>query len=178
MKLTAAILLFLIIFSSLFYSGYFNALVFQAKEEAREAIAEKNGTDSFKIIKIPLKINKQSNEDEIWLDHQLYDAIKKEIIRDTVYEYLYHDKNEESVLSEIGSFFKDDDDNYFPPSSDVPVFKGIHNIANQPYAFCASVTVLKDRSTLPEIFPEKKYHIQNKTCEVLTPPPRLFSFLS
>jgi hypothetical protein len=178
MKLTAAILLLLIVFSSLFYSGYFNALMFRAKEQAKEVIAAKECIDGFKIIKIPLSINKQSDEDEIWLDHRLYDIAKKEIINDTVYEYLYHDKNEENILSEIGSIFKGDEDNYFPATSATPVFKCIHKVPEQIYTFYASVSVLKDTAMLPEIFSEKKYSIQNKTSDVITPPPRIFSFLS
>jgi hypothetical protein len=177
MKLTAAILLILIVFSSLFYSGYFNALVFHAKEEAKEAMAEKNGSADLTIIKIPLKVN-SSNADEIRFHGKLYDVVKREVIKDTVYEYLYHDENEENVLSEIGIFFKGDDNCFFPASSATPVLKGIHNMPNQLYTFYTSSFILKKRATVSLVFSEKKYPVLNKISKVPTPPPRFFSFLS
>jgi hypothetical protein len=178
MKLTAAILLMLIMFSSLFYYGYYNALVFHVKQEAREAIADGDNAKDLKLIKIPLKIASQNDEDEIWYDHQLYDIAKREVIKDTVYEYLYHDKEEESVLAEIGAFFKSDDDSFIAALPGTPVLKCVHTVPDQVYIFYSSVSVLKDRSTLAQIFSEKKYNILSKISEVLTPPPRAFTILS
>ncbi len=177
MKLTAAILLLLITFSSFFYYGYYNALVFHAKEEAREAVADDNAKD-LKLIKIPLKIASQNNEDEIWYDHQLYDIAKREIIKDTVYEYLYHDKVEQNLLTEIGAFFRSNDDSFIPALPGTPVLKCIHTVPDQVYIFYSSVSALKYVSTLSQIFSEKKYHILSKISEVLTPPPRFFNILS
>jgi hypothetical protein len=177
MKLTAGILLLLILFSSFYYYGYFNVLVFHVKEEAKESGIANEKAQRLTLIKIPLTKKEQYSGDEIWYNNKLYDVVETKIINDTLYKYLYHDQNEENVLSEINNFFKSDDDGFLLTSFKTSFLKKAHKIPDQLYTFNQQSLQFKYILPTKTLFSKNRNYPAYLDAEVLTPPPRIFSSL-
>ncbi|GAC1597100.1 MAG: hypothetical protein NVS3B19_19490 [Ginsengibacter sp.] len=76
------------------------------KSEAQFAMLSEK--DHLGVFKIPLADFNKDESSEVWIGGKLYDVVKKEIKNDSLYEYVYYDANEQSILNEIKSHFIDD----------------------------------------------------------------------
>ena len=98
MKFIATLLIFVLSISSTLYYLSFEISLFKDKIESNcilSSLCEKN---KLEIIKTPLKNYKDDSESEIWNNGNLYDVAEKKLINDTMYIYVYRDKDEEDLL--------------------------------------------------------------------------------
>ncbi|MGI8951807.1 MAG: hypothetical protein ACR2FN_09520 [Chitinophagaceae bacterium] len=168
MKLTATILIF---FTTLNSFVCFNTLIFFSKQEAKTIIAQ--NAEDLKLIKIPLNKIAQFNDNEFWYDNQLYDVAKKQIVKDTLYAYLYHDKDEQNVLSIIACFFDANNTNVFTSPSGSSTLKIIHGTAFQQYIFYSNNFLLKYNLNNKKFFSKEIFFSITTIFDVPTPPPRI-----
>ena len=113
--------------SSLFYYLSFNFRLLLDKSEAKLAMLSEK--DHLGVFKIPLSDFQEDESSEVWIGGKLYDVVKKEIKNDSLYEYVYYDANEQSILNEIRSHFIDDGKS----SSNKEGFKKGHSNAQNLY---------------------------------------------
>ncbi len=172
MKITAFLLLILIIGSSVFYYGYFDIMLLYSKHRASCGVAAAKHNSSFNVIKVPLNQQDAYSGDEIRIDGNLYDVGKREIINDTLFLSLYHDTDEQDILSEISDFFKADDVSVseFPKSSSL---KNVRIIYNPQYCFHALLFSFQTGTHANTGFFYNTIFISSAFSDVITPPPRL-----
>jgi hypothetical protein len=100
-------------------------------------------------------------------------VVERKIVKDTLYLSLYHDTDEESVLSVISDFFNPDEKSSLTPFPNIRLLKSIKLIPNPLYTLdilnfrlAAYLTgylqILKNPDYVPLIF-----------YDITTPPPRL-----
>lgn len=171
MKAAASILL-LALSSSIFYYGYFDIMLFESKEKAAHSFAAAAKDHSLKLIKFPLQLAKNYNDDELTIDGKLYDVGERETTNDTLYLSLYHDTDEEDVLSSISDFFKSDDSSVYS-CSNIPSFKSAKAIFN-PFFYLDKVhkNIFK-RVSIHPFFYNQSVSISSISFDIITPPPRL-----
>jgi len=177
MKIIAAILFFLIVTSSLFYYGYFDAVLLHSKEKARQNITAAEDRQTLKRFKISVKEKDKYNDDEAWINGELYDIAERKTEGDSISLYLYHDADEESILSEIGDFFKPDDNTFIASSPDIPVFKSVRIIPNPQYILYALDFSLRRDPASHEISLTRQSYQCSQVFDVPIPPPKISSVL-
>ena len=172
MKVTALILFILIISSSLFYYGCFDIMLLRSKNMAMNSIANAEHNHSLTLFKVPVSQQAAYSDDEIRIEGNLYDVSERKISNDTLYLSLYHDIDEQSILTAIGDFFKADDTamSPFPNSSSL---KNVRIIYNPQYyfdnlQFSLQPVVNKNKKTL-----DHTPILSLAFYDILTPPPRL-----
>ena len=173
MKITALILLILIICSSVFYYGYFDIMLLCSKNRATQGIATAKYNHSLKLIKVPLNQQDAYSNDEMRIDGNLYDVGEREVVNDTLYLSLYHDSDEQSVLSAISDYFKADDvcRSFFPHSSSL---KNVRFLYNPQYLFHSLQFSFSIKTNKNKPFLNNTMFIASLFCDIITPPPRLF----
>ena len=170
--ITVLILLILISINSFFYFGYYDAILLNSKAAAASAIAKCGAGNNLLLIKIPLSQKEKFAQHEIWYQHNLYDIVKRESVHDSVYIYLYHDNDEENVLSEIADFFQPDAYNYLALLPGASVLKSFHNFADTQYLHLKGWLLSSYNTSLKNYFKHKQFALPHTVFEVNTPPPK------
>jgi hypothetical protein len=173
MKLTAAILLVIITGSSLFYYGYFDAMIVHSKHKAAQSVITAENNHTLKLFKVSAKQQDKYSDDEIWVNGDLYDVAERKIIQDTLYVSLYHDADEESILSVITDFFKTDDNTYVSAFPNAPVLKSVKVIYNPLYTVDSFDFLLQVNAISYVRFIKNSGNTSLPFYEIITPPPRL-----
>ena len=173
MKATASILLILVISSSLFYYCYFDAMLFNSKELASQSVIAAENNHSLTVCKIPASQQAAYSDDEVWINRKLYDIAERKIINDTLYLSLYHDADEESVLSVISDFFNPDEKNSVTTPSNAPLLKSIRFIPNPLYTFDPPGSTAKYYALSHTTFIRNAEMTSLIFYDIATPPPRL-----
>ncbi len=156
----------------MFYYGYFDFMLLYSKHIATRGMMAAESNSSLAVIKVPLNQQDAYNDDEIRIDGNLYDVGKREIINDTLFLSLYHDTDEQDILSEISEFFKSDDVwvSTFPTRS---TLKNVRIIYNPQYCFHTLLFSFQS-GTLSNIGSLcNTTFISSAFSDVITPPPRL-----
>lgn len=106
MKLTATILLFLLLSHSVLYYLWQDLMLLESKIEA-SVIRREAGQDLI-LIKAISKQAVPGDDDEISFKGKLYDVARKVVTADSVYYYGIEDTQEESVTSSLTDHFQHD----------------------------------------------------------------------
>jgi hypothetical protein len=173
MKITAFVLLLLILTSSLLYYGYFDVMLLQSKEKAMHSIAAAAYDHSLRLYKIPASQKDAYSDDEVTINGNLYDVGEREIINDTLYITLYHDTDEQNVLSLITDFFKTDDGTSVSSFPNRPALKNIRIIYNPQYYFDALSFSLQCYSKCYSGFINNTALNSLPYYDIIVPPPQL-----
>src|SRR5579863_2718612 len=96
-------ILVLVCHASLYYIYYFLAMA-QAKRHAAMVIHKEDDAETY--LRVPLSSIGDPDEDELWYRGNLYDVVKRACIHDTVYLYMYRDREEEDLTTDCSDFFR------------------------------------------------------------------------
>lgn len=105
MKLMASIVA-LAVFVNTCYYGIYGVMILRAKYHSlqdRKAPREKT---SWQVLRIPVQESPKYTDAEIWYRGELYDVMKRKSCGDSLILELYHDQEEQSVLSSFDELFK------------------------------------------------------------------------
>jgi len=172
MKIAAFVLLLLILTSSLLYYGYFDIMLLQSKEKAMHSIAAASYNHSLRLYKIPASQKDAYSDDEVTINGNLYDVGEREIVNDTLYVTLYHDTDEENLLSLITNFFKTDDGTSVSSFPNRSTLKNIRIVYNPQYYFDAIVFSLQSHSNCYSRFINNTALNSLPYYDIVTPPPQ------
>ena len=173
MKIAASILLLFLIGSSLFYYGYFDVMLFRSKEKATHSVAAAEHNHSLRLFKISASEQDKYNNDEVRINGDLYDVGDREIINDTLYMSLYHDTDEQNVLTDITDFFKADDATVISVIPGKPSLNSVRVVLNPQYYFESLPIFLKLPSNNITSFFNRNSLISLHFFDIITPPPQL-----
>ena len=95
-------------------------MLFKSKGEAARSVIVAENKHTFLVYKVSAKQNEAYNDDEVWINGKLYDVAERKIVNDTLYLSLYHDTDEENVLSVISDFFNPDEKSSQTPFPNIP----------------------------------------------------------
>ena len=171
--ITVLILLSLISINSFIYFGYYDARLLNSKEAAARAITKSVNKNNFLLIKIPLSQKEKFSQLEIWYQHNLYDVATREFVHDSIYIYLYHDNDEENVLTEIADFFQPDACDYFALFPGAPVLKSVHYFPDTQYLYLKEWLLSSCKISFKKSLTHKEFTLPHTVFEVNTPPPRV-----
>lgn len=156
----------------MFYYGYFDVMLLRSKSIAMDKAAVAIQNHSLKLVKVPVSAQESYSDDEIKIDGNLYDVAKREIIGDTIYLSLYHDTDEQSIVSAIADFFKADETN-ITLSPNQPSLKSVRILYNPQYDFHSLQFSLYSILNNYKNFATHSTMLSSAFCDILTPPPRL-----
>jgi hypothetical protein len=147
-------------------------MIINSKRAAIEAIARTGDKNNLQLVKIPLSEKDKYIKHEMWYQHELYDVVKKEVANDSVYIYLYHDNDEENILSEIAGFFQCDVNNNYTAFPGCPVLKSMHTITDLHYLFFALQLLLKPGALYKKLHTNQYCALSTTAHKVNIPPPK------
>ena len=172
MKLIAIIFLLTMLVNTCYY-GIYEALVIQAKYRSGQAIELLENQHRLQLVKIPVQAAQQYNSNEIWYQHQLYDVANRKTIGDTVYFYLYHDQEEQNILSKLDNLLRSEDNTLIPSSEKIIHFKHIGKIQDQSYPYSARLPLQRTDFYATQFISAGDGDLDTSMAEVPTPPPKM-----
>ena len=148
-------------------------MLLHSKEKAIHGIAAAKHSHRLRLFKVPANQQSKYTGDEVTINGNLYDVGEREIISDTLYISLYHDADEQGVLSVITDFFKADDASAVSAFPDRPSLKNIRIVFNPQYYFDVASFSLKAFGGCYKNYPDNISQLSIPAYDIITPPPRL-----
>jgi hypothetical protein len=106
LKLTATLLLVLLLLNSFFYCLYYNVCRWQREDEVKTGIANNRYNREATLVKIPAAVAAAPmlDDDEITWNGMLFDVVKRLVAHDTVYIYALPDEQEQALVDKINDY--------------------------------------------------------------------------
>jgi hypothetical protein len=162
-------LLLLLIFSDIFlYYACYNVELIKTKLSARDISLE---NDNLEVFKVPISRYNKDGPDEFIKDGKLYDVIKAETIRDTVYVSVINDKPEQEILAKSASLFSFENSKVKQDNFDRQHKASLWDVNK----YCSDCQVLLYHNPSLLIASFKSYPLLSGSKEVASPPPRFQS---
>jgi len=173
LKVIATVLLALLMLNSFFYCLYCNICIWQREAEVKEMVADQNFGGAVTIVKIPSAStgSELETKDELWYNKSLYDVIKRQVVKDTLYVYMVADEEEENFVNRIDAFITAGDECCYNSACTVHTEKTTVKIISQHYT-CTSLPGSFFRHANTKHFGLMQPYICLVAGEIITPPPR------
>ena len=176
MKLIAAIILFLILLNSFFYSVYCGMGIWQRKIEVKQSIRGNQYDQSLTRIafKRTMQSEKYAVEDEINFNNYLYDIVLANTQKDSVIIYAWKDEEEQLLLNEMDNYFSEDNTCIYKTNKFNALAKQSIKPFSQPYhlPYTQNTCTLIFTTVSVNNFLVK---LENHAKDIISPPPRLFA---
>jgi len=105
MKLMASIVA-LAVFVNTCYYGIYGVMILRAKYRSIQERKAPQQKASYHVLRIPVQESARYTDAELWYRGELYDVVHRTICGDSLILELYHDQEEQSVLSSFDELFK------------------------------------------------------------------------
>ena len=148
-------------------------MLFNSKEQATQSVIAAEKSHSLAVYKVAANQQDNYKDNEVWVNGKLYDVAERKIIKDTLYLSLYHDSDEESILSVITNFFNPDEKSFSSLSQNGPLLKSIRAIPNPVYTLDISHFRLISYATGYLRFLKNPDNVPLIYSDITSPSPRL-----
>ena len=161
--------LILVCHGSLYYIYCFLAVA-EAKWHAATVIHTDDATENY------LRVNSSSvvdpDADELWYRGKLYDVAKRELVHDTLYLYLYRDREEEDLTTDCGDFIRNETGLSGTWSFEAGHKNSSLNLPNFKYILPDVQRLSWSDQSLKKEYPDQSFLLASVVAEVLIPPPK------